>query len=184
MRANTGYAAMHYKASRGYCDRGMYLRKAEALAPNTCTGIDFNRDGVLDTVQKGAYDRIRIEDVVDGTSKTIAIGESAYYTDNVSDKANFPIWAGSWNEDGAILFKTQDVINCNLGGPRNFPLSEAELDQLPGGSGQDDCVFSWHKGGAFFGFVDGSVHFLSEAIELRLFAMLGDRLDGQFVGDL
>jgi len=183
-RPNSGYGVTHYKASRGYCDRGMFLRRAESLAPLSCSTIDFNRDGTLDTVNKDAYERIRIEDVVDGTSKTIAIGESAYYTDNVTDKANFPIWAGSWNEDGSILFKTQDVINCNLGGPRPFPLSAAALDKLPDGSGQDDCSFSWHRGGAFFGFVDGSVHFLSDATELRLFAMLGDRLDGQFVGDL
>jgi hypothetical protein len=35
-----------------------------------------------------------------------------------------------------------------------------------------------------FGFADGSVHFLSENIEVRTFVLLGDRLDGEVIGAL
>jgi prepilin-type N-terminal cleavage/methylation domain-containing protein/prepilin-type processing-associated H-X9-DG protein len=180
----TGYGTAHYKGSRGYCDRGMFLRRAESLLVGTCTDFDFDGDGVPDTVHKDRYTRVRIQDVLDGTSKTIAVGEAAYLAGN--GKADmFPSWVGTWAEDGSILFKTQDVINCNLsGGPRAFPLSPSELNQLPGGSDQDDCSYSWHVGGANFGFVDGSVHFLSENIALTTFALLGDRMDGQVIGDL
>lgn len=170
----TGYGASNYKASRGYCDRGMFLRKSEAINVSNCSDIDFDGDGVPDIVQKDRFTRVRIQDVLDGTSKTIAVGEAAYFTKPV----NYPMWMGTASEDGSILFKTRDVINCNLGGPRPFPLSKEEGDQLPSGQGQDDCSYSWHSGGAFFGFVDGSVHFLSENIELRIFALLGDRMDG------
>lgn len=177
----TGYGTSHYKGSRGYCDRGMFLRRSEMLLSSSCSDFDFDGDGAPDTVKKDRYTRIRIQDVLDGTSKTIAVGEAAYLAGN--DKADmFPSWVGTWGEDGNILFKTQDVINCNLsGGPRAFPLSPDELSQLPGGSDQDDCTYSWHVGGAFFGFVDGSVHFLTENLDLRTFALLGDRMDEEII---
>jgi prepilin-type N-terminal cleavage/methylation domain-containing protein len=177
---NTGYATSHYKGSRGYCDRGMFWRTAEGLKIQTCSDIDVNGDGVLDDsdfVIKDRYTRVRIQDVLDGTSKTIAVGEAAYF----ESVASFPIWMGTYTEDGCILFKTQNVINCNLGGARAFPLSQDELNQLPSGSGTDDCAYSWHVGGAQFGYVDGSVHFLTENTELRVFALLGDRMDGEVV---
>jgi prepilin-type processing-associated H-X9-DG protein len=114
---------------------------------------------------------------LDGTSKTISVGEAAYY----ANSATIPMWMGTVFDDGSILFKTRDQINCRLGGPRAFPLSQSEKDMLPEGSGSDDCVYSWHAGGAMFGFVDGSVHFVSDGIEIRTFALLGDRLDGEVV---
>ena len=177
---NHGYGTSHYKGSRGYCDRGMFLRKSEAMISQSCPGYDG--DEVTKAVTKDAYvtNRVRIQDVLDGTSKTIAVGEAAYYPSIIS----FPTWVGATaNEDGSILFKTQDVINCNISA-RAFPLSPTELQQLPAGSAQDDCSFSWHTNGAFFGFVDGSVHFFSENLALRTFELLGDRSDGEVIGDL
>ena len=177
---NTGYATSHYKGSRGYCDRGMFWRTAEGMKNQTCTDVDLNGDGILDEADsaiKKSYTRIRIQDVLDGTSKTIAVGEAAYF----ESAGSFPIWMGTYTEDGSVLFKTQSLINCNLGGARDFPLSQRELNQLPSGSGTDDCAYSWHIGGALFGFVDGSVHFLTETLDLRVFALLGDRLDGEVI---
>lgn len=83
-----------------------------------------------------------------------------------------------------MLFKTQDLINCNLGGPRPFPLTSTDKLRLPGGSASDDCAYSWHSGGALFGFVDGSVRFLTDNVELRFFALLGDRMDGEVIGSV
>ncbi len=170
----TGYAVAHYKGSRGYCDRGMFVRKQKhysrfparpRLRRSTSTATAPSRHR-----QKKSFSRVRVQDVLDGTSKTIAVGEAAYVVGD--DKPNmFPTWVGTWKEDGSIMFKTQDVINCRLGGPRAFPLSATELEQLPGGSNQDDCAYSWHVGGGYFGFVDGSVHFLTENLDLRVFAL-------------
>ena len=118
--SNTGYATSHYKASRGYCDRGMFWRTAEGALLQECEFVDINGDGNIDEadrVKKDRYTRIRIQDVLDGTSKTIAVGESAYFIGN----QEFPMWMGTYVEDGSILFKTQNPINCNLGGPRQFP---------------------------------------------------------------
>ena len=50
-----------------------------------------------------------------------------------------------------------------------------------GGTWQDGCASfrSHHIGGCLFVFVDGSVHFLGEDIDLRTFGYLGHRNDGQ-----
>jgi len=176
---NTGYGVSHYKASRGYCDRGMYWRQGEGFSPEVCQDIDMNGDGVLEPVTQDKMTRVRIQDVLDGTSKTIAVGEAAYVYN--SDLKDYPIWMGTAKEDGSILFKTESPINCNISGKRVFPMSADEINQMTGG---DDCAFSWHQSGAFFGFVDGSVHFLTENMELRFFAMLGDRMDGEVIGEI
>ncbi|MGL4514018.1 MAG: DUF1559 domain-containing protein [Lacipirellulaceae bacterium] len=176
---NFGHAVSHYKGSRGYCDRGMFLRTQEMLKPDECDD-DVTGDGTLDVTVKDVYRKpFGIEDVTDGTSKTIIVGEAAY----VAELKSFPMWLGTYDEDGSTLFKTRDVINCNIGGAA-FPLSTFDIDRLPTGSGTDDCSYSWHPGGAYFSFVDGSVHFLTEDLDVRLFWLLGDRYDGLTINGL
>lgn len=182
--ANFGHGTSHYKGSRGYCDGGMFLRTEEMSNNDSCRTVDINGDGRLDEqdiLVKTPIKKITIAKVQDGTSKTIGIGESAYAVDIRS----FPNWMGTYAEDGAILFKTENVINCNIGGAA-FPLSGPEatrLQVLPS-SDRDDCAFGWHPTGAQFGFVDGSVHMLSEDLDLRAFALLGERADGVVIGGL
>ncbi|MEQ8849504.1 DUF1559 domain-containing protein [Botrimarina sp.] len=177
---NFGHGTSHYKGSRGYCDRGMFLRSAEALRIDSCSD-DINGDGELDLVEKDRYPKIKIGDVADGTSKTICVGEAAY-TVTIDD---FPNWVGAYTEDGAVLFKTRDPINCGIGGVRAFPLSEFDRSRMLAPDNQvDDCAFSWHPGGALFAFVDGSVHFLNQDLDVRLFWLLGDRLDGEVINEL
>jgi prepilin-type N-terminal cleavage/methylation domain-containing protein len=181
----TGYATAHYKASRGPCDRGMFWRTSEGLRNGGgCAPFDVDGDGTLEMPSKKPYRRIRIADVQDGASRTIAVGEAAYVAaeDNYD---MFPMWMGTFTEDGSVLFKTESVINCNIGGWRTFPMSQEDANlRLPAGNASDDCTFSWHLGGAFFGFVDGSVHFLTENLSLRVFWLLGDRFDQTVVPEI
>jgi prepilin-type processing-associated H-X9-DG protein len=118
-------------------------------------------------------------DVTDGTSKTILIGEAAYF----ARWQAYPLWIGVYGDDGSVMFETQDAINCNIGGARVFPLSAAELARMTDPE-PDDCSFSWHTGGAYFAFVDGSVRFLNEDLEIRTFYLLGDRMDDEVIRDL
>jgi prepilin-type N-terminal cleavage/methylation domain-containing protein len=188
----TGYGTSHYKGSRGPCDLGMFWRtdEGENEIHNTKCDRDLNGDLVVDHVTKDRFTRIRIQDVLDGTSKTIAVGEAGYTISGNDGPSSYPTWVGSYLDDGSILFKTEAPINCNLGGSRAFPLSEPEMDKLrdavdsANSSKMDDCAYSWHVSGAYFAFVDGSVHFLSENIDISTFQNLGDRLDGQTINGL
>jgi prepilin-type N-terminal cleavage/methylation domain-containing protein/prepilin-type processing-associated H-X9-DG protein len=173
---NAGYGTSHYKASRGYCDRGMYWRVSEGLRVGNCPAFDIDGDGTLDVPTKVRFTRVRIQDVLDGTSKTIAVGESAFFT----SPADFPIWIGAISRDESILFKTEFPINCSLSGVRAFPLSPQQIADLES-KGGDDCTFGWHNNGVMFGFVDGSVQFLTEDLDVRVFVLLGDRMDGQVI---
>ena len=178
--AGTGYATAHYKGSRGMCDRGIFWTPKEGAAEYECPWGDINGDGTLDLIPRKSISRVRIQDVTDGTSKTIILGEASYVIRSLS----FPVWMGIYGDDGAVMFKTESPINCNIGGVRSFPLSEGVIAQLPENYQADDCAFSWHEGGAYFSFVDGSVRFLSENIETRLYRLLGDRTDDEVVREL
>jgi prepilin-type N-terminal cleavage/methylation domain-containing protein/prepilin-type processing-associated H-X9-DG protein len=178
----TGYATAHYKGSRGMCDRGMFWPPKEGALDYQCEWGDLNGDGTQDIIHRKSMSRIRLRDVTDGSTKTIIIGEASYFL----RAASFPIWLGIYGDDGSVMFKTHDPINCNMGGVRSFPLSDEQIAvlTLPEGNESDDCSFSWHTGGAYFAFVDGSVHFLSENIDLRTYRLLGDRMDDEDVREL
>jgi prepilin-type N-terminal cleavage/methylation domain-containing protein len=177
--AGTGYGIAHYKGSRGMCDRGIFWPPKEGAAEYDCPWGDLNGDGNLDIIPRESMTRVRIEDVSDGTSKTLILGEASYVVRSLS----FPTWVGIYGDDGAVMLKTESPINCNIGGARSFPLSAGELAKMPELE-SDDCAFSWHDGGAFFSFVDGSVRFLSENIETRLYRLLGDRTDNEAIREL
>jgi prepilin-type processing-associated H-X9-DG protein len=153
----------------------MYWPRGEGLNEYECP-FDLDGDGAQDSIPKDRYERIRIQDVTDGTSMTMAVGESAYYV----SWRHFPYWMGAAGDDGTVVFKTQDVINCNIFG-RSFPLSDAEIQRLPELQETDDCAFSWHPGGGYFGFVDGSVRFLTENLDMRILKLLGMRDDEQLI---
>ncbi len=184
---NFGYAVSHYKGSRGYCDNGIFLRASEAVSNATnnqdCAIIDLDGDGNFELTEKIPLKKlvVAIRQVTDGTSKTLMVGESAYVAEEIKQ---FPMWLGNADEDGAFLFKTRDVINCGLGGVRSFPLTRQDYDRMLTPDDQpDDCAFSWHVSGCLFAYVDGSVHFLSENTDLKVFAQLGHRSDGSVITD-
>lgn len=163
-----GYGTSDYKASRGYCGRGLFWRTAEGNRVRECERTIAGRTV---TVVKKAYAKIRFRDILDGLSNTIAVGEAAYFLKT----SQWPIWAGAAGRDENTLFKTNSPINCNLTG-------NAFLGS--GADGDDDCAFSWHQGGAQFVFADGSVHFLNDDLDLQMYRNLGDRLDGEIISGL
>ena len=160
-----GYATSDYKASRGYCGRGLFWRTAEGLRIREC---ERTISGQTVSVQKEAYSKVRFASVEDGLSNTIAVGEASYYL----KVSHWPIWSGAAGKDENTLFKTDSPINCDFSG---------SLALGQGTDGDDDCAFSWHPGGAQFTFADGSVHFLREDLDLETYRNLGDRFDGETV---
>lgn len=148
-----GYATTDYKGCNGTTDDGILQKPCDALE---------NAEGEL---------YVRIADITDGTSKTIALGESAYY----GQKNDWPIWFGAPRTNDAVIFETNLPINCGI-----LPKT---IESFISASLNDDCAFSWHNGGAYFSFADGSVHWLDESIDSKLYGYLGDKDDGELIGD-
>src|SRR4029079_7124465 len=104
----------------------------------------------------------RLRDITDGLSNTAFVAESSYVTANGTTAPtkveDWPTWLGSVNTDESIRFEgesSEDPINGYVN-PSRMAFARS-----------DDCAFSFHVGGAQFCFGDGSVHFLSEAMDIR-----------------
>ncbi|HWL07184.1 MAG TPA: DUF1559 domain-containing protein [Planctomicrobium sp.] len=122
------------------------------------------------------HSRIRMRDVTDGTSNTIAVGESAYMEGQTHIRGK--TWAG-----------------CVRGGtgacPRDLLCSgSVAINGLRTGHVQREVFLSQHTGGSHFTLADGSVRFISEHIHFSsansnvnsTYRQLLSRDDGQVVG--
>ena len=177
-----GYATSDYKGSNGTADQGIFTHLCDnARAVARKLGGD-----AAPVVVK----RIKPEDVTDGLSKTLMIGESSYYIRTRAagsgvGNEDWPIWMGGAASDEQTLFKTAEdaPLGCGIS-PKSidsfFYGTQAGVDirsQRPGPT-DDDCAFSWHQDGAFFALCDGSVQYLSEDIDMDVYLNLGQRNDG------
>ena len=122
---------------------------------------------VADGLAEG-YTEVTLSGIPDGTTNTFAFGESSY----ARVTGDWPVWIGCTATDECHLFKTSNpsILNCGMR-PKSPETMNTAID--------DDCAFSWHDGGAFFAFADGSVHFIAESIDLITYYNLGSRNDGE-----
>jgi len=105
--------------------------------------------------------RTQREDITDGNSYTIFIGEKPIVGSDLG-------WASGTR---ATLRNTGSPLNARptfADGPADSPL-------FVGGFG------SYHPGGTNFAFGDGSVRFLSERIDASVYRLLGNRADGELI---
>ncbi len=127
---------------------------------------------------------VRMADIIDGTSNTIAVGEvttsNNVTSTNVSD-GDYPIWVGGnnnggcngWNHGGNALRLTNPATRINLfrnPDPANPQFSNAAFG-------------SQHVGGSQFLMCDGSVKFVSENVDALSYQNAGSRNDGQSIGE-
>lgn len=124
----------------------------------------------------------RVQDMRDGASNTIAIGEShGGLTRKVSE--HFGPWGLTGTHTschGRVVSDSADSVS-----PVHFTDTRWTLNGDWDGTGRS---YAWgfnstHPGGASFVLGDGSVRFLSETIDYRLFCLLNYLQDGQVVSD-
>jgi prepilin-type processing-associated H-X9-DG protein len=139
----------------------------------TGTAVGTN-DGVL-----FLDSHVRISDIADGTSNTVAVGERPPSSD---------AWYGWWYTGyGLNGTGSADMLlgsrERNVGGryveqcaPGPYHFAPGRLDQ------QCDLFHFWslHDGGAHFLFADGSVHFLTYSAD-DILSALATRADGEVV---
>jgi prepilin-type N-terminal cleavage/methylation domain-containing protein/prepilin-type processing-associated H-X9-DG protein len=128
-------------------------------------------------VLRGMFDvttnqTVRLASVTDGTSNTIAAGEGL-----PAQRADNNVWEWNSGANGTTV-------------PINYPSPQS--CSLPGnGWGSNNwasrCAYtntgfkSHHPGGCNFVFVDGSVHFLKQTINMFTYCALGSRNGGEVV---
>jgi prepilin-type N-terminal cleavage/methylation domain-containing protein/prepilin-type processing-associated H-X9-DG protein len=114
--------------------------------------------------------KIRMDDITDGTSNTLAVGECKYDTQSGQLAC---IWAGmtGWVAPGAVsgTVRISDVM---------WYVDDAAA-QINGTAPQ--AFSSRHPGGAMFGFCDGSVRFFHDHDDPSNLRYLAGRADGVIV---
>lgn len=181
-----GYATSDYKGSNGYEDRGIFHHRCDNAR------AVLRRAGLEDDLSNArSISKVKPSNITDGMSKTLMIGESAYYIRTRAfgegeGNTDWPVWIGGVASDEHTLFKTAEdaPINCGVS-PKSIGNlfygtrpGESIISQTSGPL-DDDCAFSWHHGGAMFAFCDGSVHFLPEDLDFDTYRRLGARNDGE-----
>ncbi len=122
----------------------------------------------------------RFGDMSDGTSHTVAIGESHTDPEFIKDGQGMDWW---------IIGSPQaDPCDCKGGsggtefseaaGSFYVPLNTQTLNPAAHGRLMELAFGSYHTGGAQFGLCDGSIHFISDSIDLKVYQNLGARNDG------
>jgi len=130
--------------------------------------------GIIGNAGYGA----RISDITDGTTNTIAIGE---ILPECRDDANpgyygADMWSYNRTSNNAFTNAPINYDTCPPFDPSNT-CDKTSAWQLSRG------FKSKHTGGANFALCDGSVRFISQSINLTTYWRLGDRADGQVLGD-
>ncbi len=108
-----------------------------------------------------AGSNIKMKDVTDGTSNVFMVGETRY---------GGAAWGASAKQD-----------SCSY--PRNLAGAQDQINLFPNKGVHDTRGFSsYHVGGCHFAMADGSVHFLSENMDINAYRQMGRRDDGLPLG--
>lgn len=112
----------------------------------------------------------KLRDVHDGTSNTLFAGERDNLR-NAGFERGGAIWVGKQND------RRQGCMGRG-------PSSVTDVGSLPNGSNQGELIISsYHPNGGNIGLIDGSVHYVTDSINIRSLRALCAVADGEILGD-
>jgi prepilin-type N-terminal cleavage/methylation domain-containing protein/prepilin-type processing-associated H-X9-DG protein len=132
---------------------------------------------------------IRIAEITDGTSNTMIVGEQSDWLSPALGPNNYGCDAGDCRSDcwhGFVMGPSIDTVSD----PRQFNLicvyhhineKSASAYGVRGNCAPNTPIQSAHPGGAQTVFVDGSVQYLSETLDLNTLYNLANRDDGKVI---
>ncbi len=146
----------------------------------------FNGDLYIDGVFYPGSE-VRMSQVTDGTSQTLALGERAYGVTRWDPLIDGAIWDGPPGPTRRIeevkSIATKNVRYPINGDPGQFGYYGADTAAPPGANRSlkiNDFYFgSHHPGGAHFAMTDASVQFFRDDVDINLYRALGSRNGGE-----
>ena len=182
---SAGEVSTHLPGTTDIYSRRNARRTSYLFATGGATDWDHPWSLLSGDIRRGAFGNngaAKMRDMTDGSSNTIAIGESHGGTEN-KVSVNF----GPWGLTGTNTCCHGRVVSDSATSvdPVHFTDTRWAVNGAWDASGRSyGWVFnSSHTGGAQFLFGDGSVHFLSDSIDYRLFCLLNYIQDGEPVGE-
>jgi prepilin-type N-terminal cleavage/methylation domain-containing protein/prepilin-type processing-associated H-X9-DG protein len=140
--------------------------------------------------------KFKMSQITDGTSQTIAIGETLkgdLDPDTLEDNYIFTASADANQIDGCQSFppNAADRATVWLGGQPHLnmfstarPPNDPRVDcKAPSNGCANFAARSTHPGGATLGFADGSTHFVSDSIDEKTMQALGTRIAEDVPGE-
>jgi prepilin-type N-terminal cleavage/methylation domain-containing protein/prepilin-type processing-associated H-X9-DG protein len=124
--------------------------------------------------------RISIADVRDGTTNTFLVGETRYLE---LPAPSGGIWGATWSAGIWLHSHGESSLYTTLAAA-HLPINGVDKDpnQVSTMGDQSRLFGSLHPGGCHFAMADGSVHFISQSIDLAVYQGLGARNDGLPIG--
>lgn len=169
-----GEVSTHFPGSGDIYSRRKAHRTSYLFASGRFTDWDSPWDELNSDIRQGVFGNsgaARQRDITDGSSNTIAVGESHGGTNN-KISVNF----GPWGVTGTHTCCHGRVVSDSATSvdPIHFTDSRWHINGAWDSTGRSYAwVFnSVHTGGAHFLYADGSSRFLSENIDYRLFCLL------------
>ena len=144
--------------------------------------VGKQRDGLF-----FAESRVRMEDVRDGSSNTIMAGELVLVPDimagiaqpggDVAGQQQHDNRGRYWNvHQGTTLFSTLYPPNGTVGDRGTWCIDHPQAPcQTLAADNLNNSLRSYHPGGVNAAMADGSVHFISESVDVEVYRALGTR---------
>jgi prepilin-type N-terminal cleavage/methylation domain-containing protein len=173
-----GRVPASYRACAGsnvWSDDVSTLVRGGSLVPGDATALEQHP---LNGIFYGES-ATRISEVIDGTSKTIMLGES--YTDPayIKDGQAMDYWLFGSPQTGGWRLGDNGGTEYSEGLGSTAPRINSRLDPTLPGTIMEMAFGSYHPNGGVFSFADASVRFLTQDLDQSVYRGMGSRHEGE-----